>query len=69
VKAAIAIDKWKLEIFTRHLTQDGYSFVSGPGVTHDTLMINVEVHERAVPGALGEMVRRASEECEASRRA
>ena len=41
-KAGIVIDKWKLEIFERHLSEYGYSYDKGPGVTPDSLLITVE---------------------------
>lgn len=42
LKAAIAIDEWKLPIFERHLAQSGYVYKKGPGVTLDTLFLTVE---------------------------
>ena len=41
MKAGIAIDAWKLPIFERHLTQAGYAFEQGPGLTADTLLLSV----------------------------
>lgn len=41
MKAAIAIDTWKLSIFERHLKQAGYSYMKGDGVTEDTLLLTV----------------------------
>ena len=40
-KAGIVIDSWKLPIFERHLSQDGYTYEQGPGVTPDTLSLFV----------------------------
>lgn len=41
MKAAIAIDDWKLTIFEQHLTQAGYSYVKHPGVTKNSLTLTV----------------------------
>ncbi len=41
-KVAIAIDDWKLDIFDRALTDAGFTFVKGPDVTPDTLLLSVE---------------------------
>lgn len=40
-KAAIAIDKWKLPIFSRILVEKGYRYTEGPGLTRDTLFLYV----------------------------
>ena len=40
-KAAIAIDKWKLPVFTRHLKQCGYKYDQMPGLTPDTYLLTV----------------------------
>ena len=42
MKAGIAIDAWKLEIFERHLSQAGYAYEKSAGLTADTLMLCVE---------------------------
>jgi hypothetical protein len=41
-KAAIAIDKWKLHIFERHLKKHGYDFTQSGGLTKDTMFLSVE---------------------------
>lgn len=41
LKAAIAIDDWKLPIFERHLSKAGYTFEQLPGVTGDSLFLMV----------------------------
>ena len=41
MKAGIAIDAWKLDIFTKRLTDAGYTFERGPGLVADTLMLYV----------------------------
>lgn len=40
-KAGIVIDDWKLSIFERHLTQAGYAYKQGPGLTQGTLLMTV----------------------------
>ncbi len=42
MKAAIAIDDWKLSIFQRHLDQCAYKFTQGPGLTSGTLLLMVQ---------------------------
>lgn len=41
-KAVIAIDSWKLSIFDRHLTQAGYAYGRGLGLTEGTLFLSIE---------------------------
>lgn len=41
MKAGIAIDDWKLPIFERHLTQAGYAYTQGPGLSSGTLLLKV----------------------------
>jgi len=41
MKAAIAIDAWKLPIFERHLTKAGYTYQSIGPITDGTLMLSV----------------------------
>lgn len=41
LKAAIAIDDWKLPIFERHLSDAGYKFERVPGLTNNTLILSV----------------------------
>lgn len=40
-KAAIAIDTWKLPIFSRILVAKGYHYEEGPGLTPGTLHLYV----------------------------
>jgi hypothetical protein len=42
MRASIAIDDWKLEIFERHLSQAGYAYHRGLGPTPDVLLLYVE---------------------------
>lgn len=41
-KCAIAIDDWKLPIFTRHLEQSGYTFKNNGSLIEGTLILSVE---------------------------
>lgn len=41
MKIAIAIDPWKLEIFQRRLSQAGYAYEKGPGLTEESLHLYV----------------------------
>lgn len=62
-KAGIAIDSWKSAIFNRHLSQAGYSYTTGRGVTKDTLLLTVETADLA---ALEVVVRAANAEATAA---
>lgn len=59
MKAAIAIDDWKLPIFERHLSQAGYTFKNVGNLTADTLVLHVETPNMV---ALGEVVKAANAE-------
>jgi hypothetical protein len=59
MKAGIAIDDWKLPIFERHLTQAGYAYKRGPGLTPGWLLLTVDT-DNAV--ALEVVVRAANTE-------
>lgn len=52
MKAAIAIDNWKLPIFTRHLNQSGYAFENKGQFTADTLILHVETDNAEALGAV-----------------
>jgi hypothetical protein len=41
MRAAIAIDNWKLPIFKRHLDAAGFDYEELFGVTHDTMFLSV----------------------------
>lgn len=60
--AGIAIDKWKLPIFKRHLDDAGYSYTEHPGLTADTLLLKVKT-EFVAP--LQKVVEAAQQECRA----
>ncbi len=53
-RAGIAIEKWKLPIFERHLSSKGYAFTQSPGATPDTLLLSVVTEN---PVALAEVLR------------
>jgi len=61
--AGIAIDKWKLPIFKRHLEGAGYSYTEHPGLTADTMLLKVKA-EFIAP--LQKVVEAAQKECRAS---
>lgn len=66
MKAAIAIDDWKLTIFQRHLEQSGYEFTQGPGLTAGTLLLMVQTTN---PEALAVVVGAANTEAAKTGRA
>lgn len=57
-RAGIAIDRWKLPIFQRHLARAGYQFTEGV-FTSETLILTVDT---ADVEALGLVVKAANEE-------
>lgn len=59
MKAAIAIDNWKLPIFERHLSQSGYSFENIGPLTPDTLILKVRTDNLE---ALGVVIKAANTE-------
>lgn len=58
--AAVAIDKWKLDIFKRHLDAAGYRFATQPGLLPDTLTLKVEYEWVA---ELQPVIAAANQEC------
>jgi hypothetical protein len=52
-KVCIAIDTWKLPIFSRILVEKGYHYVEGPGLTRGTLHLYVRTDNMQ---ALGQAV-------------
>lgn len=56
----IAIDKWKLPVFTRILNREGIGFKKHPGLTADTLLIKVKTFD---VDALQRVVEEAQMEC------
>lgn len=63
----IAIDFWKLEIFRQCLTKAGYKSETKPGVTTDTLILQVEVADEAEVEKLREVVTEAERVAQRSR--
>lgn len=58
--AAIAIDPWKQDIFTRHLTQSGYTFTTHPGSQFTLLKVettNMEALAGVIMNANAEAAR------------
>lgn len=60
LKIGIAIDKWKLPIFQKHLESNGYEYEEHPGVTEDTLLLKVLAESQDEVQAIAEA---ASLEC------
>ena len=58
-KAAIAIDAWKLPIFSRILVEKGYHYTEGPGLTPGTLFLYVHTDNMQ---ALGQAVLACNQE-------
>lgn len=58
VKAGIAIDDWKLDIFRRHLVGAGYQFTEDK-LMHNAILLTVKTEDTA---ALAVVVRAANEE-------
>lgn len=56
--AGIAIDRWKLDIFTRHLVGAGYQFTEDP-FTDKTLFLKVQTEDI---DALSKVVKAANDE-------
>jgi hypothetical protein len=55
-KAGIAIDVWALSIFDRRLSEAGYTYDKGPGLTQDTFFLTVTTDN---PVALAHVLRAA----------
>jgi hypothetical protein len=45
MKAAIAIDKWKLPIFSRNLVAAGFNYSEAGAITDDALILHVELEQ------------------------
>lgn len=58
--AGIAIEKWKLPIFKRHLDGARYSFTEHPGVTAETMFLKVQTSDLI---ALQTVIQAAQREC------
>lgn len=64
-KAAVAIDDWKLPTFKKHLGDAGYSYTEHPGVTKDTLLLQVQYEWVA---DLQPIIEAANKECANAKR-
>ena len=64
-KAVVAIDSWKLAIFKKHLDAAGYKYKELPGLTKDTLILQVEYEWVA---ELKPLVEAANTECANTKR-
>jgi hypothetical protein len=58
--AAVVIDSWKLATFKRHLSGAGFDFTEQPGITPDTLILNVKYEWVA---KLQPVIEAANKEC------
>lgn len=59
LRAAIAIDDWKLPIFERHLSHAGFLYENGVGLTPDTRHLYVTTSDL---NTLEKVVRAANDE-------
>ncbi len=59
-KAAVAIDSWKLPIFKKMLEDGGYNYTEHPGLTKDTLLLQVMTENIAT---LQPTIEKAKAEC------
>lgn len=67
MKAGVAVDKWKVPVFKRHLDQSGFVYTEHPGVTRDTAMLKVVVAADRM-SVLHTVIRNAQHECRANGR-
>lgn len=58
--AGVAIDKWKLSIFKKHLDAGGFKYTEHPGLTEDTLFLKVTTDTAT---ALKPIIEAAQREC------
>ena len=66
MRVGIAIDRWKLPIFNKHLAAAGLKHSSGPGVTDDTMMLYVIIAP-ANKDTVVQLVKEANAECASSK--
>lgn len=64
MKIGIAIDDWKLAVFTKHLERAGYVTSLHPGVSEKTLTLIVKTED---PIKLQKVVSQANDECRKSK--
>ena len=65
-KAAVVIDDWKLPVFRRHLDAAGRTYMEGPVITADTLLLQVQYEWVA---DLKPIIEAANKECANAKRA
>ena len=58
--AAVFLDRWKLPTFKKHLDAAGYSYTEQPGITADTLTLQVQYEWVA---SLKPIIEAANKEC------
>lgn len=61
--AGVALEKWKVPVFKRHLEAAGFSFTEGPGLTAATALLKVKYQELH---KLQPIMKAAADECRAS---
>jgi hypothetical protein len=59
MKIAVAIDKWKLPVFDKHLKEAGYSYETESGISKEVLILKVEAEKEL----LRPIVKAANDEC------
>jgi hypothetical protein len=60
VKAAIAVDDWKLPVFRKRLTEAGYEYKDAGPFTGDTTILHVKTNDML---ALKALLERCQAEC------
>lgn len=65
MKAAIALDNWKLPIFRKHLTDAGYKYEDAGGLTYDTTVLTVETDDML---KLKKVLEKCQAECRKAKR-
>jgi hypothetical protein len=64
MKAAIAVDDWKLPVFRRKLTDAGYSYEDGGAMTADTTLLIVRTNNML---ALKKLLEECQLECKGNK--
>lgn len=66
MKAAIALDNWKLPVFRKRLTEAGFNYTDAGGLTHDTTVLTVVTDDMS---RLAKVIADCQTQCAAQRRA